>query len=324
MEKLTTKLSLLIAVLLSAMLSTSSLALNTRIVGGEDATGDWPFVTALFMYSSSAKGYYLFCGGSLIDEHYVLTAAHCVYDLSSSDLDNLLVNIGDLTPYDTDDNELRYINAVYVHPSFSYSTLKYDFAILELDEASDKTPISLGSVGDDDPVWTLGWGDMNPVYVNGNTSAEYDFPDTLQIVGLTTMSNDECSDYYSSITSIYDSMVCAFGAEVDDNTYTSVSYVGDSCQGDSGGPLIKASGDDYVLVGTVSFGDGDSDSIGCGDTNLPGVYGRVSKGESWIDSVLAGDVKPTAGTSSYYSSSSGSLPWFTILGLPLLLLLRRK
>ena len=325
MEKPVTKFVL--SVLLLGVFSISTQALNAKIIAGEDATGDWPFMTAFFTYSSSAKGYYMFCGGSLIDEQYVLTAAHCVHGMSSSDLDDLLVNIGDLTPYDNADNELRYIDEIYIHPSFSSSTLQYDFAILKLDEASTKTPISLGSVSSGDTVWTLGWGDMNPVYINGSTSAEYDFPTTLQIVELSTISNSLCSSYYSSITSIYSNMVCAIG---DSSTYTynsnSYSIVGDSCQGDSGGPLIKQSGDDYVLVGTVSFGDGDTDStdvqIGCGDPDMPGVYGRVSSGESWIEAVLAGTVDPDLKASS--SSSGGSLPWFSVLGLPLLLIFRRR
>ncbi|WP_428240488.1 S1 family serine peptidase [Gynuella sp.] len=333
MEKLSTKL-IAIAFTLTAGLFTGNAMAQSRIINGKDATGEWPFVTALMTYVGN--GYYSqFCGGSLISPKYVLTAAHCVSQMSSSGVANMLLNIGDLTPFDNDGNELRYVRKVYINPNFDSNTLKYDFAILELDEASNRTPITLGSVGDNDDVWTLGWGDMNPVDLHDNqTTADISVPDTLKIVQLKTMSNSVCMSYYSGVANIQGSMLCATGASA---TYPyggqNYAIIGDSCQGDSGGPLVKLSGGEYVLVGTVSFGDDgeNGNNIGCGDPLFPGVYGRVSVASDWIGRVLNGNVSPSiVGSSSSGGGGSSGIfggalsPVWLVVMLPLLSCFRRR
>ncbi|AJQ95980.1 S1 family serine peptidase [Gynuella sunshinyii] len=335
MGKLLTKL-IVVAFTLTAGLLTCNAMAQSRIIAGDDATGEWPFVTAVMKYVGN--GYYSqFCGGSLISSKYVLTAAHCVNQMSSSGVANMLLNIGDLTPFDNDDNEIRTVSKIYLNPNFSSNTMKYDFAILELDEASAQTPIELGSVGNSDTVWTLGWGDMNPVDLhNEQTTADVSYPDTLQIVELKTISNSLCISYYSGVINILDNMVCAIG-DADTYTYggTPYSIVGDSCQGDSGGPLVKSSGGGYVLVGTVSFGDeGEKgNDIGCGDPYFPGVYGRVSVATDWISDVLNGNVSPSivassssggdgGGASSIFSGALSPI-WLAVL-FPLLSCFRRR
>jgi len=63
-----------------------------RIIGGEDAqTNEFPWMAALFNKSNvNVNGF--FCGGSLISNHHVLTAAHCVHDSRAKDL---VVTFGD-------------------------------------------------------------------------------------------------------------------------------------------------------------------------------------------------------------------------------------
>lgn len=51
-----------------------------------------------------------------------------------------------------------------------------------------------------------------------------------------------------------------------------------SLQGDSGGPMVSKQGSVWVQSGIVSFG------FGCARPNLPGVYSRVSRYQSWIKS----------------------------------------
>lgn len=68
---------------------------------------------------------------------------------------------------------------------------------------------------------------------------------------------------------ITDGMICAGGVEGQD-----------SCQGDSGGPLTYKAGDQHVLIGDVSFGDG------CAQAGKYGVYGRISFFRTWIESKM--------------------------------------
>ena len=91
-------------------------------------------------------------------------------------------------------------------------------------------------------------------------------PDALQFVQVGVISNSECNsvDYPGDIT---DGMLCAG----DRNTV-------DACQGDSGGPLVVKSGNNFVVIGIVSWG------IGCA-SGYAGVYARVTTYLDWIGNV---------------------------------------
>ncbi|XP_028332642.1 tryptase gamma-like, partial [Gouania willdenowi] len=82
----------------------------------------------------------------------------------------------------------------------------------------------------------------------------------------------------------------------------------DSCQGDSGGPLVNQKGSTWVQSGVVSFG------FGCARPNLPGVYSRVSRYQSWINSHIQSD-RP--GFVQFTSSGPDADSSYTCPGLPL-------
>ena len=94
-----------------------------------------------------------------------------------------------------------------------------------------------------------------------------DYPNALMEVAVEVVTNEQCSTVYQD--TINDGMICAGGVEGED-----------SCQGDSGGPLTYKSGDQHVLIGDVSFGDG------CAQAGKYGVYGRISFFRSWIESKM--------------------------------------
>ena len=103
-----------------------------------------------------------------------------------------------------------------------------------------------------------GWGALS--YGTG------DYPNVLMEVAVEVVTNQQCSTAYQGID---EGMICAGGVEGED-----------SCQGDSGGPLTYKSGDQHVLIGDVSFGDG------CAQAGRYGVYGRISFFRSWIESKM--------------------------------------
>lgn len=159
------------------------------------------------------------------------------------------------------------MRAVYRHPSYNPSTLRYDGALAQLDAklrvSETVRPVALARgaeafVGRESTV--TGWGATR----SGGSSTQ-----VLRQVSYPIISNTECATMYSGITS---DMLCAY----------TPGGGRDACQGDSGGPLVvQEPGGDWVHVGIVSWGQG------CAGDRAPGVYGRTSEMHDWICSTCA-------------------------------------
>ena len=242
----------------------AALSRTTTIVGGQLATpGEWPW--QVFIHA----GPYM-CGGILVHESWVLTAAHCVTD----DHDQAItaaavwVVLGEYNRSIIDGTEQKItITQVIVHPDYNATINNNDIALLQL-----ATPAVLGNaVSVVQPVLSLtddaliavgtqatvtGWGTTAE---GSMTSLE------LREVMVPLVSNAQCNQAYGIIT---DNMLCA-GYENGGK---------DSCQGDSGGPLVVPTTDGgWKLAGIVSFG------YGCARANFYGVYTRVSNYVTWIE-----------------------------------------
>ncbi|XP_032685596.1 proclotting enzyme-like [Odontomachus brunneus] len=231
-----------------------------RIVGGKPADpGEWPWIAGLFNAGRQ------FCGGSLINDRHILTAAHCVANMNSWDVARLTVRIGD---YNIKTNtEIRHIEKrirrVVRHRGFNAQTLYNDVALLTMNEPVEFTeqirPICLPSgsqLYSGKTATVIGWGSLREGGVQ---------PAVLQEVSIPVWSNSECKLKYGIAApgGIVDSFLCAGQAAKD------------SCSGDSGGPLMINDGR-WKQVGIVSWG------IGCGKGQYPGVYTRVTHFLPWI------------------------------------------
>uniref|UniRef100_A0A673HY77 Tryptase-like n=1 Tax=Sinocyclocheilus rhinocerous TaxID=307959 RepID=A0A673HY77_9TELE len=235
--------------------------LNTRIVGGVDASeGSWPWQVSL--HSSNFGGH--FCGGSLINSEWVLTAAHCLPDVSAS---SLRVYLGRRTQQGVNANEIsRNVTTIIVHTSYDRNTNNNDIALLRLSSAVTFNnyirPVCLAAQNSVFPSgtssWITGWGDVQ-------SGVSLPDPGILQETMVPVVDNDQCNTLLGS-GSVTSNMMCAGLMEGGKDT----------CQGDSGGPMVSKQCSVWVQSGITSWG------YGCADPNAPGVYTRVSQYQSWI------------------------------------------
>lgn len=247
---------------------------STRIVGGVlTEVNEYPWQVGIVTARSTS----VWCGGSLISNSWVLTAAHCTKGESASGIEVLLGEHN----YDdqSETNMVRMgISSIKNHPDYIVNgrTPNYDFSLLKMKNTisfSDYPhirPICLPVDASNDYTGSVatvtGWGRQSSGAVTGSN--------ILREVDVVVLSNSDCKNNYGySSNRITSQMLCA-----------NVQGGGkDSCQGDSGGPLVTAgSGDgvsvggNYELIGVVSWGEG------CAQANSPGVYARVTEQLEWI------------------------------------------
>ncbi|KTG33552.1 hypothetical protein cypCar_00002657 [Cyprinus carpio] len=235
--------------------------LNNRIVGGVDAfEGSWPWQVSL--HSSNFGGH--FCGGSLINSEWVLTAAHCLPGVSAS---NLLVYLGKRTQQGVNTYEIsRNVISIIVHPSYNSQTSDNDIALIHLSSTVTFNdyikPVCLAAQNSAFPSgtssWITGWGDVQ-------AGVSLPAPGILQETMVPVVANDQCNTLLGS-GSVTSNMMCAGLIEGGKDT----------CQGDSGGPMVSKQCSVWVQSGITSWG------YGCAEPNAPGVYTRVSQYQSWI------------------------------------------
>merc|ERR1711971_873245 len=227
-----------------------------RIVGGDDAdVQEYPWQVGI-----EINGQFPWCGGSLISETEILTAAHCVQGRRPSSI-KVIVGENDIS----DEEQMKLeVAEVLIHPMYNGSTYDNDFAILRLVSpiafSASISPVCLPA----DPTVTFtvevatvtGWGSLGA----GNQ-----IPAILQEANVTVISNAACKTapqpYKDGIS---ETMLCASAPGKD------------SCQGDSGGPLVLLENGRQTLVGVVSWG------VGCALPEFPGVYARVTVAMDWI------------------------------------------
>nr|XP_057945524.1 chymotrypsin B-like [Doryrhamphus excisus] len=230
-----------------------------RIVNGEEAVPhSWPWQVSL----QQSNGFH-FCGGSLINENWVVTAAHC----NVRTYHRVIAGEHDKGYGSNEAVQTLRPAKVFTHPKWNPRTINNDIALIKLSTparlGTNVSPVCLAESTDSfAPSMTCvtsGWG-----------LTRYNAPSTpnkLQQAALPLLSNEQCKRHWGS--NISDVMICAGG---DGAT---------SCMGDSGGPLVCEKDNAWTLVGIVSWG-----SSRC-STSTPAVYARVTELRAWVDQILA-------------------------------------
>jgi secreted trypsin-like serine protease len=213
---------------------------TSKILGGvQAAEGAWPWIAALLYADDPSVFYAQFCSGVLIDQRWVLTAAHCVQGMSASAI-QVAVGAYDLTKFTGGRTPVKSIR---IHPQYSSTSLYNDIALVELGVPSPVAPIALfsGESADNTPpsllgrlVTVLGWG-------LADSATSWYYPEILRQVNLPVVADSTCNAIYTY--PISPAQFCAG------------YYEGkDACEGDSGGPAVVQVDGRWVHAGIVSAG----------------------------------------------------------------------
>ncbi|KAF6213394.1 hypothetical protein GE061_011113, partial [Apolygus lucorum] len=257
----------------------SSTGASAKIVGGSSTPyGAYPWQVEIQAYSPARRGFDHHCGGAVVGDMLVLTAAHCVTNIDRPDHLRLVVGKHSLRGKDKHERAYRP-QRIIVHPEFRIDgPHSNDIALIKVKASSEAgidfnqfvQPICLpdSEEGVNEGAWctVTGWGAQKP-------GDEKSLASTLRAASVPLLSQSTCRQqdvYGGREQNILDSMLCAGLLE---------GGV-DACGGDSGGPLACQHSGRFVLAGVVSWGDG------CAQKNRPGVYTRVASFTPWIQSTM--------------------------------------
>lgn len=263
---------------------TGTKAVPTKIIGGTNANiADFPwqvyFISGPFL-----------CGGSIIDQNWVVTAAHCTKDSNGNPISpsSMHIMVGSST---TSGGKVYNVSNAIVHSGFNPQTLNNDIALLQIAgpiNYTNASPIKLVSPNDvaagaTDPgvmAWVTGWG---LIRVTPQT-----LPSNLQKVQLPIVSNAQAAVVWGTIP-------------LTDIMAGYLNGTKDACNGDSGGPLVVPVFNEYKLAGLVSWGSQNCDTYG-GYTSILAleewIYSNTGIPQNYTPAAPVGDTLICQGISS--------------------------
>ncbi|XP_008105855.1 enteropeptidase isoform X1 [Anolis carolinensis] len=238
---------------------------STKIVGGSDAQGGaWPWVISL---DFSARPY---CGGSLVSNEWLVSAAHCVYgrNMKPSQWKAVLGMHNNLN-LSNPQTVIREIDQIIISPHYNKRTKDSDIALMHLQFRVNFTdyiqpicfPEKNRSFLPGKQCFIAGWGET--------THHAGSVANILQEAEVPLIAHKKCQQLMPEYN-ITENMLCA--------GYDEGGI--DSCQGDSGGPLMCQENEKWLLAGVTSFG------YQCALPHRPGVYVNVSKFVDWIKRII--------------------------------------
>ncbi|KAF7286838.1 hypothetical protein GWI33_003895 [Rhynchophorus ferrugineus] len=247
-----------------------------KVVAGHDATrNQFPYQISLRL----VQGGYLYhiCGGSIISQRWVLSAAHCTSGRAAS---VFRVTAGILSQTDNAiaNQQTVAVSQIINHASYPGGSVvaANDICLIRLasllNYGSNVQPIAL-ALANTNPSGTAtlsGWGSIGPPT---NAAATI-----LQYVNIPILAQAQCANIIASLSGSNNPFRSALNICTTTRTTTSRES---ACSGDSGGPLVL----NNRLVGIVSWG-----FTPCGNPNYPSVFVHVSAYLNWISANAVGEV----------------------------------
>jgi secreted trypsin-like serine protease len=236
-----------------------------RIIGGKKTDiAEHPWQVALDVSTARGHG---FCGGSIIAQKWILTAAHCFDGNHGIPAKPTVRVYSGYAEYQAERDGIE-AERVEIHPGYDIHTNENDIALVKLKTAPHGKIIALADpaleLASREPLEVTGWGVTEE---GGRLSS------LLMEGKVLYIDNTTCNAPSSYNGKILPTKICA-----------GLSEGGiDACQGDSGGPLVARKAKRAVLVGVVSEGEG------CARKLFYGLYTRVSSYREWIDKIVGSD-----------------------------------
>jgi len=237
-----------------------------RIIGGDTAEPHaYPWQISLQMRQLGIFSH--ICGGSVIDEHTIVCAAHCVIGEVEEQV-QVVAGAHNIAKDEDNSWQVRKIAKLLAHEDYDSYNIENDISLIRLAEPLEFNefvqPVKLAKTGEMVEAGTeclnSGWG------VTHNGILPH-LPDELQVVSVPIVDQETCVNIYQDIGPVYDGEICAGSKDKG------------ACNGDSGGPLVCPNEDgDLILHGIVSWG-----MKPCAQEQYPNVYTRVSYYRDWIE-----------------------------------------
>ncbi|CAD0197834.1 unnamed protein product [Chrysodeixis includens] len=236
--------------------------IQSRIVGGSAAAlGQYPHQAGLLANFNAGQGV---CGGSLLNNRRVLTAAHCWFD-GINQASSVTVVLGSIFLFSGGNRQTT--NNVVMHGSWNPNLIRNDIALINLNN-------NVGFNNNIAPIALPSGSEVNENFA-GNTAIASGFGRTsdganisnnqfLSHVQVQVITNNVCWASFPLI--VQSSNICISGANGKS-----------TCNGDSGGPLIVTRNNRPILIGVTSFGSARGCQIGS-----PAAFARVTSFLSWI------------------------------------------
>ncbi|BFZ24279.1 hypothetical protein BsWGS_27318 [Bradybaena similaris] len=250
--------------------------LNKLIGGATSDHGKYPWTVNIY-WRNVTDGVVTsgqVCGGAIISEYWVLTAASCLFYVNAS---SHFIVVGDFDRQMQEEGEQRFMVDEFIpHEQFTVSMNgDYNIALIKVANTSDGRgirfnnyvqPICLPDYGqtcpDNESVVVTGWGSHLPMYLHSYG--------VLKEIRLQCRNNSDCRTRIYPGVEISDRMFCAGKLNGDRNV----------CEGDFGGPAALKIGSVFILVGIVSHG------TVCELPFDPVIFSRVSEYLYWIRTTI--------------------------------------
>lgn len=234
-----------------------------RIIEGQVvAYRNWPMQVFLASKNQTSSNYQV-CGGTIIDEEFVLTAAHCVAIEGKSR--KILAGRLNLAQYEPGDQEREVVRAIR-HPNYKLNSISDDIALVKLDRPLDysKTvyPARLPARNHQLPLGVK-------VTLTGYGRVKHN--QTTHLLHELSAVTSSCGSHRYLVTQ---NIIC---------TIDPSGSGGRSCRGDSGGPLLWRHNRWWTVVGVNAFGK--STEPICQDA-VSG-FTKVSAYVDWIHQTMA-------------------------------------